>query len=314
MKRKYKVLVTGVAGFIGSNLADRLLKSGYFVVGIDNLAYGLKEQVDKRVDLHRLDIRSSRIYPLFRGVDFVFHLAAKNVLGDCQKDPVATSDINVTGTVNVLEAAKRANVKRLIYAESSAIYEGIAKIPTDESEVKPRSIYAISKLCDNLFADAYNRYFGLKTVGIRYFNVYGPRQDYRRSIPPIMSEYIIKLLQKKQPVIFGSPAKKRDFIHIDDVNDFHLLCLQDKPVDGKVFNIGYGKSFSFMEVYQAVSQLLKINLPPEFKEDLPGVAMDTVADIGEAKKIGWRPRISLITGLKSLIEYIKAERDKGNIV
>ena len=182
--RKPNVLVTGVAGFIGSNLADRLIKEGYPVIGVDNLAYGVKAQIPKGVKFHKADIRSPKIYPLFKGVDYVFHLAAKNCIADCQNDPVETSDINVTGTVNVFEAAKRSGVKKIVYAESSAIYEGSKKFPTPEEEASPQSFYAQSKWAEKLFADAYGTFYGVKSTALRYFCVYGPRQDYRRSSRP----------------------------------------------------------------------------------------------------------------------------------
>src|SRR3990172_379823 len=155
------ILITGVAGFIGSNLADRLLKEGgYKVVGIDNLSYGVKEQIPSGVEFHKADIRHSSIIPLFQDVDFVFHFAAKNCISDCQLDPVETADINVTGTVNVFEAARKAGVKKVIYAESSALYEGSEILPTPETEVKPQSFYAVSKLSTMYFAEAYTRFFG----------------------------------------------------------------------------------------------------------------------------------------------------------
>src|SRR5687768_4155935 len=141
------VLITGVAGFIGSNLADRLLSEGYRVRGIDDLSSGVREQVPPAVDFHEGDIRSADIYPLFKDAGAVFHLAAKNCIADCQDDPVETASVNVLGTVNVFEAARRAGVKRVIYAESSAVYEGSSVLPTPESEEAPESFYAVSKLC-----------------------------------------------------------------------------------------------------------------------------------------------------------------------
>ena len=134
-----KILITGVAGFIGSNLAERLLAEGYQVFGLDNLAYGPKEQIPGAVKFIKEDIRSKNIYPHFKGMDAVYHLAAKNCISDCQADPVETADINVTGTVNVFEAAKQAQVKKVIYAESSAIYEGSTAYPTPENDEKPES-------------------------------------------------------------------------------------------------------------------------------------------------------------------------------
>jgi len=174
------VLITGVAGFIGSNLADKLLSvGGYEVFGIDNLAYGVKEQIPEGVKFHKIDIRSKDIYPLFKNIDYVFHFAAKNSIVDCQNNPVETSDINVTGTANVFEACKLAGVKKVIYAESSALYEGSDVLPTPESEVKPQSFYSVSKLAGMYFAEAYKRFFDLNSTALRYFCVYGPRQDYR---------------------------------------------------------------------------------------------------------------------------------------
>lgn len=323
MKNTKKILITGVAGFIGSNLAERLLRenpaleSGRMdsikIIGIDNLAYGVKEQIPAGTDFHKLDIRSRDIYPLFENVDYVFHLAAKNCISDCQADPVETADINVAGTVNVFEAARRAGVKKVIYAESSALYEGNQVIPTPESEVKPESFYAVSKLATMHFAEAYRRFYNQRFTALRYFCVYGPRQDYRRTIPPVMSAFIIKLLRGEQPIIYGTGEKRRDFVYVDDVNDFHLLCMTDPGTDGKVYNIGSGKNYSVNEIYKLVSNLLDIHIPPIRKQDLPGEAEITLADIAEAKTLGWEPKTDITTGLKAMVKYIQTEMEKGRI-
>ena len=220
-----KVLITGVAGFIGSNLAHRLLEQDYEVVGLDNLSYGLKENIPEGVEFYPLDIRDRSIYPIFHGADAVFHLAAKNCIADCQADPVDTADINVRGTVNVFEAARRAKVEKIIYAESSALYEGAHSYPTPEREEAPESFYAVSKMATKFFAQAYRRFAQMKLTALRYFCVYGPVQDYRRTIPPVMSAFVIKLLKKETPIIYGTGEKRRDFVYVDDVNDFHMLCL-----------------------------------------------------------------------------------------
>jgi nucleoside-diphosphate-sugar epimerase len=308
-----KILVTGVAGFIGSNLASRLLKEGHSVVGIDNLAYGLKENVPEGVAFHPADIRDRGVYPYFAGVGAVFHLAAKNCIADCQSDPVETADVNVRGTVNVFEAARRAGVPKVIYAESSALYEGSKTFPTPESEEAPESFYAASKMATKFFSDAYRRYYGLSFVALRYFCVYGPVQDYRRTIPPVMSAFIIKLLKGEAPVIYGTGQKRRDFVYIDDINDFHLLCLSDRRAENRVFNLGTGVNHSVREIYDKVSELLRVRIQPIFKPDLPGEAETTQADIGEAMKLGWRPKTGIEGGLKRAVEYIKSEMEKGNI-
>ena len=308
-----KILITGAAGFIGSNLADSLLRKNHDVIGIDNLAYGKKEQIPEDVEFHKLDIRDKEIYSLFKDVDYVFHLAAKNCLSDCQKDPLETADINITGTLNIFDAALKNNVKKVIYAETSALYENSNLLPTPETEIKPNGFYAISKACSHLFADGYKKFKGLNFTGLRYFNVYGPRQDYRRSIPPVMSAFIIKLLKNEAPIIYGNGKKKRDFIHVDDINDFHLLCLRDKRTDGKYFNLGTGRNYSILELYNMISKMLNVKISPVFKDNLEGEAFETLADITEARKIGWESKTDINSGLKTMIDYIKKEIEKGII-
>ena len=305
------ILITGVAGFIGSNLAVRLLAEGFRVIGLDNLAYGREEQIPEGVEFHLGDVRSLDIYPLFQGVEVVFHLAAKNCIADCQIDPVETADINVRGTVNVFEAAKRAGVKKIIYAESSSVYEGSPLLPTPEHAEAPESFYAVSKMATMYFANAYRRHYGLQSTALRYFCVYGARQDYRRTIPPVFSAFIIKLLKNEAPTIYGTGEKRRDFIHVDDINDFHLLCITDPRTDGEIYNLGSGTNNSISEIFAEVADLLHSDLAPIHQPDLPGEAQITLADITKAKALGWSPKVSLRQGLQSSIDYIKGEMMKG---
>jgi nucleoside-diphosphate-sugar epimerase len=307
------VLITGVAGFIGSNLAERLRRDGHRVVGLDNLAYGLREQVPAGVEFHKADVRSPDIYPLFDKIDIVFHLAAKNCIADCQDDPVETADINVTGTANVFEAARRAKIKKMIYAESSSVYEGSKLLPTPEEDEHPQTFYAASKMATKFFAEAYSRWYGLKWTALRYFCVYGPRQDYRRTIPPLFSAFIIKLLKNERPTIYGSGEKRRDFVHVDDVNDFHLLCMQNDQTTGNVFNLGSGENYSVNEIFRIVRELLGSKLEPIYQADLPGEALTTLASIEKAKKLGWSPSVGLKAGLKSSIDFIKSEMAAGRL-
>src|ERR1700738_2524304 len=161
MRAKPSVLITGVAGFVGSNLADRLVCDGYSVVGIDDLSAGILEQVPKEVDFHQLDIRSKEVFSLSKGIDVIFHFAARNCISDCQNHPYETADVNIMGSLNIFNAARDAGVKRIVYAESSAIYEGTRTLPTPESDFSPESVYAITKAADHLFAKAYQQFFGL---------------------------------------------------------------------------------------------------------------------------------------------------------
>ncbi len=323
-----KILITGVAGFIGSNLALRLLsenrktdigirKTGagnrFQVIGLDNLSYGLRKNVPEGVKFYEADIRSKDIYPFFEGVDYVFHFAAKNCISDCQIDPVETADINVTGTINVFEAAKRAKVKKVAYAESSALYEGTSVFPTPESEEEPESFYAVSKLFSSYFAKSYRTFYDLKFTALRYFCVYGPVQDYRRTIPPVMSAFIISLLKGERPAIYGTGKKRRDFVFVDDVNDFHMKCINDPRTDNKTFNLGSGVNYSVLEIYKIVSEMVGKKIEPAYKPDLPGEAQVTLADLTEARRIGWEPKTDIRTGLQKAIEYIKGEMAAGRV-
>lgn len=300
-----RVVVTGVAGFIGSNLAARLLADGYDVVGIDDLSYGVREQIPDGVEFFELDIRSPEIYPVIRGAGAVFHLAAKNSISDCQLDPLATASINVGGSVNVFEACRRGRVGKVVYAETSALYEGSTLLPTPESQLAPQSFYALSKAAERHFADGYERFAGLRMTALRYFCVYGPRQDYRRTIPPVMSAFIIKIARGERPTIYGTGAKRRDFVYVDDVNDFHIRCLADSRTDGRTFNLGSGVSHSVREIFDLVREMLGSTLEPIYAPDLPGEAQETLGDIRAARELGWTPRTSLAEGLRRSYEYLR---------
>jgi UDP-glucose 4-epimerase len=256
-KVQRRIVVTGVAGFVGSNLAKHLLRNGYAVVGLDDLSAGTLENVDERVEFHESDIRSQEIYALFDGVDAVFHLAAKTSLVDCLNKPLEAASMNVTGTLNVLEAARKAKVGKFVYADTSAEYEGIHEFPTPEDRIQPIGVYAASKHGGATFCESYRRLYGMNVAMVRYFNVYGPAQDWRRVVPPVMSSFIIRMLQGERPLIYGDGEKRRDFIYVDDVNDLHVVILEDDRADGRVFNIGAGANYSVNEIYELVEGLLK---------------------------------------------------------
>src|SRR5258708_1935978 len=216
-----KILVTGVAGFVGGQLASRLIKEGYEVVGIDNLSAGIIDNVPPGADLHVLDITDQAIFPLFQNVDAVFHLAALTCLPDCMAHPVRTSTVNVVGTVSVLEAARLARVPKVLYGDTGAEYEGILELPSRVDRVAPIGVYAASKRAGALFCESYEKLYGLNITTLRYFNIYGPGQDWRRPVPPIISSFIMRLAQGKPPAFYGNGRQRRDYIYIDDVTDFN---------------------------------------------------------------------------------------------
>jgi nucleoside-diphosphate-sugar epimerase len=295
-----RIVVTGVAG--------------YRVTGIDDLSQGMLEQVPAEVELHRLDVRSAAIYSLFPGADAVFHLAAKNCLPDCQREPAAAVSVNISGTINVFEAARLAGVARVVYAESSALYEGVTQFPTPEDVVAPRSIYALTKQADAEFAAAYARFYGMTFTALRYFCVYGPHQDYRRTVPPVMSAFIIRLLRGERPIIYGTGEKRRDFVYVDDVNDFHVQCLTDERTYGGTFNVGSGCDHSVNEILHEIQGLLGTAVTPRHAPDQPGEAERTCADIGRARALGWQPRVSLRDGLLRSIAYLREHVVGGAMV
>jgi UDP-glucose 4-epimerase len=300
-----RILVTGVAGFVGSNLAKYLLDSEYEVVGVDNLSAGTLDNVDPRVQFHEIDIRDTKIDPLFEGLDGVFHLAAKSSLTDCLAKPLEAASVNVLGTLNIIEAARKAGVPKVVYADTSAEYEGIHEFPTREDKVRPIGVYAASKHGGAAFCDSYRELYHMNITIVRYFNVYGPAQDWRRVVPPVMSAFIIRMLQGERPVIYGDGEKRRDFVYVDDVNALHRVILEDPRSAGKVFNVGTGTNYSVNEIYQAVESLLNTGLKPLYKPDLPGEAQVTLADISSARELGWTPRIDLREGLRRSIRYIQ---------
>jgi len=301
-----RVLVTGCAGFIGSNLCEMLLAEGYEVVGIDDLSAGLRENVPAGVELSEVDIRDPAAESCYAGVDAVFHLAAKNCLSDCIEDPVAAAAINVEGTVRVLEASRRAGVSKVVYADTSAAYEGVPELPSREDRTEPLGPYAISKQAGARFVQSHGRLHGLRHTILRYFNVYGPGQDYRRSVAPVMSAFILAILAGRRPVIYGSGHKRRDFVYVEDVNRFHLTCLRDPRTDGRIVNVGSGDNYSVLEIYDEVVELLKSDLRPVFRPDLPGEASETRADVSVARSMGFAPRIGLKEGLARSIEHCRS--------
>jgi UDP-glucose 4-epimerase len=304
-KNMKRILITGIAGFIGSQLASRLIAEGYEVAGIDDLSAGVKENVPCGADIQVLDIADPRIFPFFRNIDVVFHLAARTCLPDCMERPVHTTAVNVVGTVNVLEAARQAGVPKFIYADTGAEYEGIAELPSRVDCVAPIGIYATSKRAGALFCESYQKFFGTNITTLRYFNVYGPGQDWRRSFPPIMSNFIMRLFKGEPPEFYGTGCQRRDYIYIDDVNDFHMLALEDPRTDGKIFNVGSGCNYAIHEIYELLEEILQTGIAPIHVPDLPGSPESTLADISETLELGWRPRVDMREGLRRTVEYFR---------
>ncbi len=333
VSKKKRIMITGGAGFVGSNLAKRLVKEGYEVIIVDDFSYGSMfnlndENGEPIVEIHKISICDKKISELMRGIDYVYHLAAISCLPICLNEPYFTTQVNVAGTLNVLEAARKNNVKRVIFASSSAVYENNETFPSkEEDEINPHAMYSVQKRTGELFCKVYRKLYDMDIVIVRYFNLYGPNQDYNRQKPPVMSYIIKELIQNKIPTMYGDGEQKRDFLFINDVTELNKLVMEKENAKNETFNVGSGQIYSINEIYGAVDDILKTGIKPIRKkphemyeginniQEGKGIREDliaketnkfTQADISKAKKLlGWEPKVNLKEGLLASVEFIK---------
>ncbi len=298
-----KCLVTGGAGFIGSHLTDKLIELGHQVVVIDNLMLGKKEFINKKAKFVKADIRDfKKIKKHFVGVDVVFHLAADPRLPVSIEDPIATHEINVTGTINVLEAARQAKVKKVIFSSSCAAY-GEQTVPiTEDVEMSPLSPYGLHKLMGEQYCRLYSSLFGVETVCLRYFNVFGPRKLATGSYPMVIPVFLDQKKKGQLLTIVGDGTSTRDYVHVQDVVRANILAWESSVGDGMSINIGSDKQSSVNEIADLIGGDKK-NIP-ERKGEMKNIQ----ADITRAKKLlKWSPKITLQEGLKELKQAWKVE-------
>jgi len=295
-----KILVTGGAGFIGSNLVDALIQKGHEVLIIDNLSTGKKENLNPRAKFFQVDLRNyDEIHPIFEGVDFVFHEAALPRIPLSIEKPQESNDINIKGTLNALVAAKFFSVKKFIYAASSSALGGSAQIPMKEdAPCYPLNPYALQKYVGELYCKVFFNIYGLPTVSLRYFNVYGPRQPREGSYTPVIGIFLTQKKRGEKLTITGDGKQTRDFTYVADVVRANILAMEsDKVGQGEVVNIGGGKNHSVNEIAEMIGGEV-VHLPAR-----PGEMQDTLADITRAQKLlGWHSEITLEEGIKKLLE------------
>jgi len=295
-----KIIVTGGAGFIGSNLVDALIEKGHEVLVIDNLSTGKRENINPQAKFFENDLRDFQaIEPLFQGVDFVFHEAALPRIPLSIEKPIETNEINITATLNTLLAAKKAGVKKFIYASSSSALGGNSQIPMKEDMFcQPLNPYALQKYVGELYCKIFSNIYNLPTVSLRYFNVYGPRQPRAGSYVPVIGIFLTQKKQGQPLTVTGDGEQTRDFTHVFDVVRANISAMEKDTVGkGEVINIGAGESHSVNEIAKMVGGETKyIPLPA-------GEMRDTLADITLAKTLlGWQPEIKLEEGVKKLLE------------
>jgi len=317
VSKKDLVLVTGGAGFIGSNIVDELLKRNYRVRIIDNFCTGRIENIKHilgKIELVKGDIRDKKLVEkTMKGVSFVFHEAALRSVPRSIDDPVSTNDVNITGTLNLLIAAKNAKVKRFIYASSSSAYGDTKELPKEESQKpQPISPYAVSKLTGEYYCYTFSKTFQLETVSLRYFNVFGPRQDPESKYAVVVPLFIYAGLKNKPFEVHSDGKQSRDFTYIDNVVSANILVLTAKNISGKVFNVACNDNHSILEIAHTVSKILKIKPRFIYKPKRAGDVRHTLADVTLAKKfLGYKPLINFEDGMKKTVEYFRKEYKKS---
>jgi len=310
MKFKYgSALVTGGAGFIGSHIVDRLLDNGLDVKVIDDLSTGQLEnmvahQEESRFHFVRGDIRDwEAVKRAVKDVDVVFHEAAFIGIPQSVDNPRLTNDVNVNGTLNLLEASLKFNVNRFIYASSTAVYGEQEKLPIKENAIAhPDSPYAVSKLAAELYVETYYKTYGLETVRLRYFNVYGPRQMYG-PYAAVVTAFVNNLMMDKPPTIYGDGEQTRDFINAKDVVEANMLAM-DKKCAGEIFNVATGSQLTINKLFKILQGLTsKSQVQPVYAEPRSSDIRNSCGDMGKANRIlGFKPKVSLKEGLFKLIE------------
>jgi len=310
-KNKETILVTGGAGFIGSNLVEKLLELGAKVIVFDNLSTGRKENIKdffKNPDFKFIkgDLRNQKeIEKATRGVDYIFHQAAIPSVSRSILDPKSTFESNALGTLNLLNAAKKYKVKKIVYASSSSIYGPNPVLPKQENmPPNPVSPYAVSKFAGEKLCQIFSKIYDLPTICLRYFNIFGPRQNPHSEYAAVIPKFIFAFLNHERPIIYGDGEQTRDFTHVENVVEANLKALHSKFNNGEIFNIACGKKTSILELLAILNRIFSKNLKPYFKEKRPGEIKHSFADISKAKKeLEYNPKVSLEKGLKKTIQW-----------
>jgi UDP-glucose 4-epimerase len=310
-----RYLVTGGAGFIGSHIVEELLKRGEKVRIIDNLSTGKIDNIKdflSEVEFLEGDLRDiNKVREAVEGVDYVLHQAAIPSVPRSIIDPISSNSANVDGTLNLLFAAKEAGVKRVVIASSSSVYGDSQILPkSEEFTPNPISPYAVTKLVKELYARVFYQIYGLETVSLRYFNVFGPRQDPTSQYAAVIPRFITKMLKGESPVIFGDGEQSRDFTYVKNVVEANILAsISDKVGHGEVINIACGESITLNQLVNRINEILGTNIRPIYTEPRPGDVRHSLASINRAKELlGYTVKVSFLDGLKETINWYKNNR------
>ena len=305
-----RYLVTGGAGFIGSNIASELVQRGETVRVIDDFSTGRRENLEDiadKVEFIEGDIGDPELVKeAVSGVDYVLHQAAIPSVERSVRDPVGTNRANVDGTLSLLVASREAKVKRVVFASSSSIYGDSPTLPkTEDMMPDPLSPYAASKLIGEYYCKIFQNLFGLETICLRYFNVFGPRQDPTSQYAAVIPLFITAVASDRQPVVYGDGLQSRDFTFVENVVEANLLaCSAPKEATGQVYNIACGERFTLLELLEDLGDILEKKPQPVFNAPRPGDVKHSLADITRAKKdLGFEPKVSFAEGLRRTVPW-----------
>jgi len=302
------ILITGGAGFIGSNIARSLCKTNKVRI-VDNLLTGRLSNLDgckEEVEFIECDIRDAKaLTQAMKGIDYVLHQAALPSVPRSVAEPGASNDINITGTLNVLIAARDSGVKRVVYAASSSAYGDTPTLPKNESMTpNPLSPYAVTKLTGEYYCKVFHKVYGLETVSLRYFNVFGPRQDPKSQYAAVIPRFIMSIAEGKPPTVYGDGEQTRDFTFVENVIDANVLAMTAKGAAGEVFNIACGERFSLNNLVERLNGIMETDLEPIYEKTRTGDIKHSLADISKASKIlRYKPRLGFGEGLKKTVDW-----------
>jgi nucleoside-diphosphate-sugar epimerase len=312
-----RYLVTGGAGFIGSNTVDELVRRGHSVVVFDDLSGGKEDnlaEVRNKITFMKGSITDiEAVRKAMHEAEYVLHLAARTSVPRSVKDPIETNKINIDGTLNVLVAARDAKVKRIVFAASSSAYGETATLPKVESmQPQPISPYGVTKYVGELYAQTFGRCYGTENVCLRYFNIFGPRQDPSSPYSGVLAKFCTAFLEETQPVVYGDGEQSRDFTYVENAVQANLLACEAPNVSGKVFNVGTGNRYTLNQTVELLGKISGTQQKPKYDPPRDGDIRDSQADIAQARDyLGYDPQVGFEEGLTRTFEWYRNTQAKA---
>ena len=309
-----KAFVTGGAGFIGSHIAERLVRDGHAVTVYDNLSSGRRENVaafESKIEFVEADVRDApRLDYHMAGCDVVFHEAAVVSVPYSVEHPQETHDVNIQGTLNVLAAAKRRRVSRVVFACSAAVYGEDPELPKRESmALAPIAPYGVEKACGEMYMKTWAKLYGVETVSLRYFNVFGPRQDPSSPYSGVISIFVERALKGEAPTVFGDGMQSRDFVFVADVVQANVQAATVSGVSGRAYNVGRGAKTTLNELLATIGRIVGRDMTPTYAAPRAGDIKESLADISLARaELGYAPSVDVEEGLRRLVEFVRTRK------